>query len=105
MHAYLLVTTTLETEADAKRLAKQLVEQQLAACVHVSGPVTSYYRWQGKIEQADEWTCTIKTKVAVFERLSRAISSIHPYDVPEIVATPISDASASYAAWLDDQIH
>jgi periplasmic divalent cation tolerance protein len=104
MGALIQVSTTLPSEAAANQLARQLVEKRLAACVQVSGPLTSIYRWQGEIEQGQEWLCTAKTTADAFARIAEAIAAAHPYDVPEIIATPLVDVSAGYAEWLRREV-
>ncbi len=98
------VSTTTATKEDAQRIAAALVERRLAACVQVGGPITSCYRWQGAVETADEWLCTIKTTRAAYEEVERAIRQLHPYDEPEIIAVPIVAGSAGYLQWLDRQV-
>ena len=98
------VVTTTETKADATKIALALVQQRLAACVQVSGPITSCYRWRGNIETSEEWQCTIKTAAALFRRVEQSIRELHSYGEPEIIATPIVAASQSYLTWLMAQI-
>jgi periplasmic divalent cation tolerance protein len=102
MGTYVQVTTTAETEAGAQTIASAAVEKRLAACAQVIGPITSTYWWQGKVETAKEWLCVIKSKTALYEDLERAIQAVHPYEEPEIIATPIIKGSKSYLAWLDE---
>jgi periplasmic divalent cation tolerance protein len=102
METYVQVITTAETQADAQTIASVVVEKRLAACAQVIGPITSTYWWQGKVETAKEWLCTIKSKAALYEELERAIQAIHSYEEPEIIATPIIKGSKSYLAWLDE---
>ena len=104
MHETIQVNTTTATKADAERIATALVERRLAACVQVGGPVTSCYRWQGKIETAEEWLCTAKTTREAYDQVEQAIRELHPYEAPEIIAVPIVAASAGYLAWLRDQV-
>lgn len=99
----LIVTTTTPYEETARVLAKALVESRLAACVQVSGPITSTYRWQGAVETSQEWLCTAKTTEACWPGIERLVSEHHPYDTPELIATPITHASAAYAAWLREE--
>lgn len=102
MGTYIQVTTTAETKADAQAIASAVVEKRLAACAQVIGPITSTYWWQGKVEDAEEWLCVIKSKAALYEELERTIRAIHPYEEPEIIATPIVKGSTGYLAWLDE---
>ena len=98
------VVTTTETQEDARRIARALVESRLAACVQVRGPIESTYRWKGKIETAVEWQCVAKTRRDRFDDVARTITQLHPYEVPEILALPIVEASRPYAEWLEEQI-
>jgi periplasmic divalent cation tolerance protein len=72
----------------------------LAACVQITGPATSVYRWQGKVESSQEWLCIIKTQASGYPAVEAAIRELHTYQVPEIVAVPIVAGSAEYLAWL-----
>src|SRR5271168_1433023 len=80
---HLLVLCACGSEAEAEEIADQIVSRNLAACVNISAPVRSVYRWQGKIESATEWLLTIKTARSRFEDLSAAIQSLHSYELPE----------------------
>jgi periplasmic divalent cation tolerance protein len=104
MSPHIEVTTTTATQDDARRIARALVERRLAACVQIRGPIESTYRWQGQIETAQEWQCVAKTRRDLYARVEQAIRELHPYEVPEILAVEILEASASYAQWLDDQM-
>jgi periplasmic divalent cation tolerance protein len=97
---YFQVSTTLETESAAARIASALVEERLAACVHVIGPVRSTYRWKGVVEQATEWLCLAKTAEPRLPALLGRIRALHPYQQPEIVATPIVAGDQGYLDWL-----
>lgn len=104
MTDYIQVSTTTETEQAAQEIAAALVEQRLAACVQVSGPVESVYRWQDKVQQSQEWLCTAKTRASLFPQVEAAIRELHKYECPEIVAVPIVDGSAAYLTWLGEQL-
>jgi periplasmic divalent cation tolerance protein len=94
------VITTLGSRQQADKLARELVVRRLAACVQVAGPITSTYRWQGKIETSQEWFCIIKSLESKYAALEAAIRELHPYDVPEIMATSVVAASRDYLDWL-----
>ncbi len=98
------VVTTTASQAEAERIAQALVERQLAACVQISGPITSVYRWQGKIETSAEWHCTIKTRMAHYGAVESAIRELHSYDVPEILALGVVAGSESYLDWLRGEL-
>jgi periplasmic divalent cation tolerance protein len=97
---FIQVMTTTEKREDAERLAERAVSERLAACAQVIGPIHSTYRWQGKIERAEEWLCLMKTRPALYDALEAAIKEIHPYSVPEILAVPVVAGSADYLAWM-----
>lgn len=103
MTDFIQVFTTIDSEEGARRIAGALVEQGLAACVQVLGPIASTYRWKGKIEKAEEWLCIIKTGRQHWENLEAEIRRMHPYEVPEIIAVPILTGSAAYLEWLSGE--
>ncbi len=103
MTEYILVTTAINTQEGAQKIAQFIVHNRLAACVHVAGPITSTYWWQGKMEVETEWTCAAKTRKELYSRLEQAIRVNHPYDEPEIVAVPITAGSTSYLQWIVDE--
>ncbi|WP_372722014.1 divalent-cation tolerance protein CutA [Novipirellula sp.] len=98
-----LIISTVELEADAQRIANDLVAQSLAACVQIDGPIQSVYRWNGRVEQANEFRMMIKTTLAVWPKLKERLLKMHPYDEPEIIMLPIAGASQGYQAWVIDQ--
>lgn len=98
------VTTTVADRADAERIAAALVAKKLAACVQVSGPIESSYRWKEKIETSQEWVCTIKTLRLLYGQVEEAIRSLHSFEEPEIVATPIVLGSEGYLNWIADSV-
>jgi len=100
----LLVLTTVARAEDAERLAEELVGRRLAACVNVLPGVRSIYRWKGAIEREEERLLLVKTRADRFEALREAILSLHPYEVPEVVAVPIEAGSAAYLRWLDESV-
>lgn len=94
------VITTAATREEAVALGETLVRERLAACAQVSGPLESRYWWNGRLEQASEWQCVLKTTTAAFPGLSARIRALHSYENPEIIAIPAPAASAAYAAWV-----
>jgi periplasmic divalent cation tolerance protein len=97
----ILVLTHLPDHAAAVELARTLVTERLAACVNVGAPVQSMYHWQGQIETTQEIPVAIKTRSALYPRVEAAILASHPYELPDIVAVPLSDGLRPYFAWLD----
>lgn len=104
MTEFVQVTTTTETEQQAEQIAHALVDERLAACVQITGPIRSVYRWQGEVEQATEWLCVVKTRQSLLDAVEAKIRELHSYECPEIVATPIVDGSKAYLDWLGDQL-
>lgn len=98
-----VVTTTVDSEAAARRLAEAMVAEGLAACVQVSGPIQSLFRWQGELTWAAEWTCAAKTTPEAAPALMTRLHALHPYDVPEVLATRV-DGSAPYLAWVAGEV-
>ncbi|HBT77471.1 MAG TPA: cytochrome C biogenesis protein CcdA [Planctomycetaceae bacterium] len=103
MSDFIQVQITYPDEATAQTAATTLVEQRLAACVQVLGPITSHYYWEERLERSAEWTCTIKTRKTLFDLLAKTIRAHHPYDCPQIIAIPIVDCDSSYGDWLLQQ--
>ena len=95
-----LVLTTLPADGDAEQLAATLVEERLAACVNILPPMRSVYRWQGKVEKADERQLVIKTSVGRMRELEKRVKELHPYDVPEFLAVMIDTAAKDYLSWV-----
>ena len=89
MKSYIQVFTTTETKEEAEKIAQYLVEQKLAACVQITGPIASTYRWKGKVENAQEWLCVIKTREDLYDKVEKSIKKLHSYETPEIIAVPI----------------
>ena len=97
-----VVFSTCGTRREAVRIARDLVNRRLAACVNVH-PVTSIFRWQGRLQNESEWLLLIKTRSEVFAKLKTRISKLNRYDVPEIVSLKINDGLPSYLKWMDSE--
>jgi periplasmic divalent cation tolerance protein len=104
MKSYIQVSTTTQTQEDARKIACYLVEQKLAACAQILGPIESTYTWKDKVETAIEWLCLIKTRENLFGKLEAAIKKLHPYETPEIIAVPIVEGSGDYLRWINDSL-
>lgn len=98
------IHTTTSDLADAERIATVLVASRLAACVQVSGPVESTYRWKDQIETSSEWCCSIKTLKELYPQVESKIRELHSYGEPEIVATAILTASEGYLRWIAESV-
>lgn len=99
----LLVLTNLPDLATANVLAAQLIERRLAACVNVLSPCQSVYRWQGKVEQAVEIPLAIKTTRPRYAEVESAIRELHPDEVPEIIAIPVTAGLPAYLQWIEQE--
>lgn len=88
------------SDEEARRIARSLVEERLAACVNILGPCHSIYRWEGRIEEADEVAALFKTGAARAEALVARLAELHSYEVPSLVVWPISKAWPAYAGWV-----
>lgn len=100
----ILVFTTAGSEKNAKNIAEALVQRRLAACVNILPKLTSIYRWEEKIESAEEWLLIIKTVRKNFTAVRDAIKELHTYELPECVSVPIEDGSEGYLKWIEDSV-
>lgn len=99
----ILVQTAFAKRAEAEKAAAALVEQGLAACVQVSGPVLSVYRWKDRLQREEEYVLTAKTLAARYPKLAAFISEHHPYELPEVIAVPLHAVSDDYLDWARKQ--
>ena len=100
-----VVLVTCPSLALARKIARAVVEQRVAACVNVvRSPVESFYTWKGKVESAREHLLLIKTTAQRLSPLEREVKRLHPYDLPEFIAVPITEGSPEYLAWLSETI-
>ena len=95
-----LVYMTARTAAQARRIGKVLVAERLAACVNVLGPITSCYRWKGRVQSDREVALLAKTRRALVPRLTARVKELHTYDVPCVVAIPIQGGNAGFLEWV-----
>ncbi len=102
-HDLIVVSTTAENRQQLDEIARALLAENLAACVQIGGPITSHYRWQGELQQSDEWTCLVKTTASLYSRVETVIQELHDYDVPQIVAVPILHGYQPYLEWVREQ--
>lgn len=97
------VVVTARDGAEAERIARALLERRLAASVQIA-PCRSLYHWKGRVEEANEQRCAVKTRRALFPELARAVRELHSYVTPEIFAMPITAATPDYLQWLDEEL-
>jgi len=100
----LLVTVTTPQEALAHTIAEAAVRERLAACAQVHGPIASVFRWEGRLDRATEWYCHLKTTRTAVPALEARIRTLHPYQVPEIIAIPIVAGNPAYLDWIGQEV-
>jgi len=100
----LLVFTTTGSEPEAKKIANALVERRLAACVNLVPLIQSVYRWDGKVEHAEEYLLLIKTAKSREAEVHAAIRELHSYDLPECIAVELESGSPEYLQWLSESV-
>ena len=100
---YIIVLVTVPNQETGELIAKTLLEKKLVACVNFVTPVISFFTWKGAVARDDEVLLILKSRADLFEgQVIPAIESIHPYDVPEIIALPILMGSVGYLNWIDE---
>jgi periplasmic divalent cation tolerance protein len=104
MSQHILVLTGTPSRAEAQSIADTAVEQRLVAAAQVIGPVISTYRWNNRMEHAEEWLCLLKTSVELYAELERVIQSLHSYELPGILAIPVVGGSERYLDWYAQQL-
>jgi periplasmic divalent cation tolerance protein len=97
---HVVVLVTAASADEAATLGRALVEERLAACANVVGPIRSIYRWQGAVEDATEHLLLLKARAGDVDALAARVRALHSYDVPEVIAVPIVAGSTAYLAWL-----
>ncbi len=104
MKSITIVSTTVEHRLDAERLATILIERKLIACAQISGPITSMYRWEGKINRAEEFVLNVKTTPSACKTVCEVLRQNHPYELPEIVGTETSLVEKHYLNWVHTEV-
>jgi periplasmic divalent cation tolerance protein len=98
------VYAVFASDEEARRIARVLVEERLAACANILGSCHSIYRWQGKIEEAEEVAALFKTRMDRARSLIARLGALHSYEVPAAVVWPIAESLDAYARWLDSEL-
>ncbi len=99
-----VILVTAASKKDCRKIARHLVESQLAACVNISARIESIYRWEGKIACDREYQLFIKSTRRLFPEIKTAIAKLHSYQNPEIICLPIIDGSQDYLRWVDESV-
>lgn len=99
---YIIVFVTAGSVDEGRRIGRSLVEEGLAACTNIVEGIRSIYLWKGEVCDDEEVLLIIKSKASLFERLKRRVKELHSYEVPEIIAFPITSGSPDYLRWIDE---
>lgn len=97
------IITTGDSKDLMERIGRCLVEKRLASCAQIGGPIKSIYRWKENIEEAEEWTCTLKSTQALYREIEAEIKSLHTYKTPEIIAFAIDQTLPEYRNWVTQE--
>ncbi len=97
---FIQVSGTVNSKEIANRIARKLLDERVTSCVQVLGPIHSNYWWKGKVDRAREWICLIKARTNDYSRIETSIKSVHPYDVPEILALPVLRGNTDFLNWI-----
>lgn len=101
---YQIVLNTCPNRASAEQLARELINQNIAACVNMIPEVRSFYRWQGKVESSQEVLLLIKSDKTHYHSIQKLILEQHPYELPEIIAVPIDHGFGDYFNWINSNL-
>jgi len=101
---HIVIFITAKDVGEAETIAEKLVQDRLIACANIVSGIKSIFRWEGKVDKADEVLMILKTKKDLFPKIEEAVRSIHSYDVPEIIALPISDGHQKYLDWINESV-
>ena len=100
--SYIVVLITAKDLAEAKKISQMLLEKRLAACINISERVNSNFLWEGKVDHATESLLIVKSRRELFDKIVKAVKSVHSYSVPEIIALPIILGEEKYLKWISD---
>lgn len=103
MNEHLVVLVTATSTAQARRIARRLLQGKLAACVNMV-PIESMFLWKGEIQEEEEVLMVIKTRAEAFDDLMNAVKAMHTYDTPEVIGIPVVLGSREYLKWIDDEV-
>ena len=97
---YILILVTTKDKQEAEKITKALLNERLIACGNIINPVTSFFHWSGKINNAEECLIVMKSRMDLFAQVAERVKGLHSYEVPEILALPIVDGSKAYFDWM-----
>jgi periplasmic divalent cation tolerance protein len=99
-HNYIIILVTAKDKQEAEKITQLLLNERLIACGNIVSPVTSLFHWSGKIEKAEECLIVMKSRMDLFSQVAEHVRRLHSYEVPEVLALPIVDASTAYLDWM-----
>ena len=99
-NAYIVVMVTTASKQEAEKIAQRLLKERLIACANIIGPVSSLFRWSGKVEKTEECLIFMKSRKDLFEKLAEIVKALHSYEVPEIIVLPVVGGLKAYLDWL-----
>ncbi len=105
MSSYIVVFTMVSDKKEATKIAQSLLKERLIACANIVGPVSSLFWWEGKINKANEFLVIMKSRKNLFKKLSERVKELHSYEVPEVIALPVTEGLPSYLNWLGASLY
>lgn len=105
MSPYVVVFMTASHKEEALKIVRRLLSERLIACANIVGPVSSLFWWKGKIGEASEFLVIMKSRKDLFKRLSKRVKETHSYEVPEVIALPVTEGLPSYLEWMSASLH
>jgi periplasmic divalent cation tolerance protein len=103
--SYVVVFVMVSDEKEATKIVRNLLKERLIACANIVGPVSSLFWWKGKIDKASEFLVIMKSRKNLFKKLSERVKELHSYEVPEVIALPITEGLPSYLNWLGASLY
>jgi periplasmic divalent cation tolerance protein len=100
MNGIIQIITTIDSKDKIEKIGRHLLERRLVSSVQIIGPIKSIYWWKGKIEEAEEWACVMKSKKSLYTSIEKEIKKLHTYELPEIIAIDIDNALSEYTNWV-----
>lgn len=105
MSSYVVVFMTASDKKEASKIVRRLLNERLIACANIVGPVSSFFWWEGKIDEANEFLVIMKSRKELFKGLSEKVKEIHSYEVPEVLELPITEGLPSYLEWMSASLY
>ncbi len=104
MDSLIIISTTFEQKEDGVKVARLLLDERLVACAQLSGPISSYYHWDGSLADSIEFSLSLKTTGLLYKKVAARIKEVHPYEVPEIVSQAVTHVNEEYMEWVKGEV-